>query len=185
MFGNPGQPVVASDAQTARPGSVTPRRAGRCRLARNAQRGCRTTFAEGYPMRALIRGLRRGLERGMTLLEIMIVLAILAIVMGLIVGPPIIERFSDARRQLAEIAVKKYVFEAYPAWVALHPDKDCPATLEELSPFTNGKSTHDPWGGTYTMYCGANLPAGVSGFAVSSPGRDRKHDTSDDIRSWD
>jgi len=123
-------------------------------------------------------------HRGMTLLEIMIVLAILALVMGLLVGPRVLAALDRAKRSTAAIAVKKYADEAYPQWAAAHPDRACPETLDELSPFMNSKDTRDPWGQTYRMYCGAKLPAGAAGLAVSSLGPDGTDQTDDDIKSW-
>jgi prepilin-type N-terminal cleavage/methylation domain-containing protein len=124
-------------------------------------------------------------HRGMTLLEIMIVLAILAIVMGIIVGPSVIARFRDARTHTTRLKLNKYAFEAYPAWSAAHPEKDCPDRLADLSPFMNSDDTNDAWGTSITMLCGVNLPPGAHGFAVVSAGEDHKPGTDDDLHSWD
>lgn len=124
-------------------------------------------------------------HRGMTLLEIMIVLAIIALVMGLVVGPRVMRMFASSKVEIAHDTVRKYAYEAYPSWSAAHPDKACPERLEDLNEYMNNKDTKDPWGGTYKMMCGQNLPAGAKGLAVSSPGEDGKDGTSDDIKSWD
>lgn len=134
-------------------------------------------------LKRLMNGARHS-ERGMTLLEIMIVLAILALVMGLVVGPRVMKMFGESKGDIASATVKKYAYEAYPSWSASHPDKGCPEKLEELNEYMNNKDIKDPWGGTYKMYCGANLPAGAKGLAVSSPGEDGKEGTSDDVKSW-
>lgn len=120
----------------------------------------------------------------MTLLEMMIVLAILALVMGVVIGPAVINKFRDARKQVAAIAVDKYVSEAFPTWVHANPGKVCPENLAALAPYMNKKSLEDPWQHPYRMLCGANLPPEAQGFGVSSDGPDQQPNTEDDIRSW-
>ncbi len=136
-------------------------------------------------MRNGIKKVLAGSQRGMTLLEIMIVLAILALVMGLVVGPRVMKMFGESKVDIAKATVKKYAFEAYPSWSAAHPDKACPEKLEDLNEYMNNKDAKDPWGGTYKMLCGPNLPAGAKGLAVESPGEDGKDGTADDIKSWE
>jgi general secretion pathway protein G len=124
-------------------------------------------------------------QRGMTLLEIMIVLAILALVMGLVVGPKVMSMFSKGKEDVAQMAVKKFAFEAFTEWSAAHPDKGCPEKIEDLSQYMNSKDTKDPWGNQYKMLCGQGLPPGVKGgIAVMSSGPDGKDNTDDDIKSW-
>ncbi len=140
------------------------------------------------PVRALQRCIHRSFHRahrGMTLLEMMIVLAIVALVMGLLVGPRVITMFTKSQSQIATLTAKKFAEEAYPAWAAAHPDKPCPDKLEDLNEFMNNKTTKDPWGNRYKMYCGSSLPPDAKGLAVSSPGKDGKEGTEDDIKSWD
>jgi len=136
-------------------------------------------------MRHGIKKALAGAKRGMTLLEIMIVLAIIALVMGLLVGPAVMKRFGEAKEKTAKMAVKKYAYEAYPQWSAAHPDKGCPDQLTDLNEYMDKQDIKDPWGGTYKMLCGQNLPAGAKGIAVYSPGEDGKDNTPDDIKSWE
>ncbi len=124
-------------------------------------------------------------HRGMTLLEIMIVLAILAIVMGIIVGPRVIGSFIEAKHKTTRLKLGMVAFQAYPAWLAAHPEKDCPDKLADLSPFMNNDDTNDEWGTPITMLCGANLPVNARGLAVISAGEDHKVGTSDDLHSWE
>lgn len=124
-------------------------------------------------------------QRGMTLLEIMIVLAIIALVMGLVVGPKVMKLFGESKVDIARATVRKYAYEAYPSWSAAHPDKACPERLEDLNEYMNNHDAKDPWGGTYKVLCGQNLPAGAKGIAIVSPGEDGKDGTADDIKSWD
>ncbi len=90
--------------------------------------------------------------------------------------------------ETARVTVQKYAFEAYPEWAAAHPDKSCPASLADMSPYmakdTGQDLGKDPWGHAYKMYCGANVPAGARGLAVTSSGPDGKDGTPDDIQSW-
>ena len=84
----------------------------------------------------------------------------------------------------ATMAVRAYAFEAFPKWAASNPSTTCPARLEDLAAFISGADVRDPWGHRYAVYCGATLPTGARGLAVSSSGPDGKEGTSDDIASW-
>ena len=134
--------------------------------------------------RRLTRALHRA-HRGMTLLEIMIVLAILALVMGLLIGPRVMDALRKAHERVARLTVNKYVNEAYPPWALAYPGKPCPDKLDELNEFMNSKDTKDPWGNSYKLYCGSNLPPAAQRLAVSSLGEDGKENTADDIKSWE
>lgn len=125
-----------------------------------------------------------GAERGMTLIEIMIVLAILALVMGLLVGPRVMEIFGKSKEDIAKLAVKKLANEAFPQWLAQHPERACPDKVEDLSDLTDKKDSKDPWGNRYRMRCPPDLPSGAKRIAIVSPGQDGKEGTDDDIRSW-
>jgi prepilin-type N-terminal cleavage/methylation domain-containing protein len=126
-------------------------------------------------------------QRGMTLLEIMIVLAILALVMGLLVGPKVMKMFAGSKVDITKLKLKKYAYEAYPAWAAAHPDKQCPANISDLNEFMNDeKNSNDAWEHPIKMMCGPNMPAGArGGLAVMSAGEDGKEGTEDDLKSWE
>ncbi len=94
------------------------------------------------------------------------------------------KKFDDSKAKIAENDVKKIAFELYPQWAVAHPDKACPASLADLGEYTPDKSFKDPWGNSYVMMCGPNLPAGAKGLAARSNGPDGKPDTADDIKSW-
>ncbi|HET9619721.1 MAG TPA: prepilin-type N-terminal cleavage/methylation domain-containing protein [Kofleriaceae bacterium] len=132
----------------------------------------------------LARSLRRA-QRGMTLLEIMIVLAILALVMGLLVGPRVMKMFGESRVDTTKLKLRKYAFEAYPAWQAAHPDKGCPGQLSELNEYMNNDDSNDSWGKPMKMLCGSNLPPGAKGIGIVSAGADNKEGTEDDLKSWE
>ncbi len=129
-------------------------------------------------------------QRGMTLLEIMIVLAILALVMGLIVGPRVMAMFADSKVKLTAIKVKKLSDEAFPQWSMNNTGKACPEKLADLNQYMNDQSAtaiNDAWGKPLKMFCGQNMPAGVTGgFAVMSFGENGNDENGagDDVVSW-
>ncbi|MEZ4368306.1 MAG: prepilin-type N-terminal cleavage/methylation domain-containing protein [Kofleriaceae bacterium] len=130
-------------------------------------------------------------EAGMTLLEIMIVLAILALVMGILIGPRVMEMFSDSKVDTAKMAVRKLSSEGYAYWSRKNPSKSCPESVESLGEEIDMKADKekkqllDAWGNRYVMMCGQSLPPGARGLAILSLGPDGKQGTDDDIRSWD
>lgn len=92
---------------------------------------------------------------------------------------------ADPKVDETKVVAQKLAFEAYPQWAMAHPDKACPAKLGELLEYIDRKDIKDAWKHDFKMFCGANLPKGVKGFAVQSAGADGKLDTKDDIKSWD
>lgn len=78
------------------------------------------------------------------------------------------------------VLVRSLAFEAFPSWVANHPDLECPTTIADL-----GGATKDAWGTDLQMICGTGMPAGATGIAIRSAGPDLKLDTSDDVKSWE
>lgn len=95
-----------------------------------------------------------------------------------------IKHFEQSKIQLASIQVRQLAMEAFPIWARSHPEKTCPASLDELKDFTNMQELVDPWKHPLRMLCGADLPAGARGLAVYSLGADGQDGTSDDIKSW-
>lgn len=89
-----------------------------------------------------------------------------------------------SKAELAKVKARKYALEAYPHWLAAHPDKACPDKLEELNEYMTDNDTLDPWGRPYRMMCGPTM-AGAKGIAVISAGEDGKGGTADDIKSWE
>jgi len=98
--------------------------------------------------------------------------------------PHAAQMMGASKAELAKLKAKKYAVEAYPQWSAAHPDKACPAKLEELNEYMSDHDTLDPWGRPYRMMCGPTL-AGAKGLAVISAGEDGKGGTADDIKSWE
>lgn len=124
-------------------------------------------------------------QAGMTLLEILIVLAIIALVMGFLFGPRLMEMFGESKEELGKSMVQRLATESYARWSMDNPGKSCPTDVGEVAKYSNDKEGKDPWGHAMLLYCGENMPEGVSGFGVVSMGPDGKLDTKDDIKSWE
>jgi hypothetical protein len=96
-------------------------------------------------------------------------------------------KFQKEKVDIARLQVKQLANAAYPQWSMSHPDKECPAALDELAEYTSnaGKPFVDPWGQPLSWACGPSLPPGARGLAAWSSGPDKKRDTPDDVRSWE
>lgn len=75
--------------------------------------------------------------------------------------------------------VKKFAFEAFPQWAAVHHMDSCPASLNELRQHANRALPIDAWGNQLEMKCGP----WIRGIYVRSAGEDGRFDTADDITS--
>jgi general secretion pathway protein G len=127
----------------------------------------------------------RQVQAGMTLIEIMIVLAIIALVMGLLVGPAIIGKLDQAKKDTAR-AMTKQIEAARSRWL-VSSEKECPDGLDDLKQELGrrkGDTIKDPWGHEYVLKCGDQAPEECDGFCVLSIGKDGKEGTEDDIKSW-
>lgn len=93
--------------------------------------------------------------------------------------------FNPAKEDSAVLTIKKLASSAFREWSRAHPGSPCPARIDELAPYVEGKVVQDPWGHPYRLYCGASLPAGIdAAIAVASDGSDGQPNTADDVRSW-
>jgi type II secretion system (T2SS) protein G len=95
------------------------------------------------------------------------------------------DKLQESKRNLAKVAANKIAVEAYPSWSMAHPDKQCPAKIDELAEYLGDKMLVDPWGHPYRFYCGPAAPPGVKGAGAMSLGPDGEEGTADDIKSWD
>lgn len=119
---------------------------------------------------------RRGKKRGVTLVEVLIVLAIMALISGsavFLVFPALAEAKYDTAVLSAQTVRKA---------AELHLNIDgadgCP-TVDDLvnsRKLEKGK-TNDPWGTPFKIECKEG-----SEIRVSSPGKDKKEGTPDDVR---
>lgn len=80
--------------------------------------------------------------------------------------------------------VSQIAFEAFTHWALKNVDKECPASLQELTPYLANPTLQDPWGNELVMACGDSSPAAAP-FGVLSVGPDGKPGSADDIRSWE
>ena len=87
-------------------------------------------------------------------------------------------------REQAVLEVKRFAYEAYPAWARAHPEKACPTKVDELIEYATPSTRDDPWGNPYYMLCGTKLPPSARGIAIYSFGADGEDDTADDVLSW-
>ncbi len=87
--------------------------------------------------------------------------------------------YSESKTDIAHATVKKYAYEAFPAWRRVHPDASCPEQLDELNAFMNNKDIRDPWGGAYRHVCVPAKPR----LVVVSAGEDGTFGTDDDVWS--
>ncbi|NVB77343.1 MAG: hypothetical protein HOV81_03025 [Kofleriaceae bacterium] len=83
----------------------------------------------------------------------------------------------ESKADIAKATVKKYTYEAYPAWFEQHPEMTCPASLDELDDCLAARHIRDRWGRNYVWSCSR------AGMLVSSAGKDGRIRTADDIRS--
>jgi len=92
--------------------------------------------------------------------------------------------FDRAKVDMAQHDEQKLVYEGYPLWAQQHAEEQCPKSVDELADNTSVLGSTDPWGHSYKMFCGANLPPGAKGVAILSLGPDGVEGTDDDIKSW-
>jgi hypothetical protein len=85
-----------------------------------------------------------------------------------------------SKAELAARGTQRIAFDAFPAWLADHPD-GCPSP-SELEPYL-GDPLVDPWGTPYHVQCVRDDRA--TRLLVHSYGEDRHPDTPDDIWSDD
>ena len=85
----------------------------------------------------------------------------------------------EATRLEARTETRRYALEAFPSWVAAHPDRLCPQSIDELNIYIGRNDSRDIYGGSYEMSCGE----GGVGITVSSRGPDGVANTDDDVRS--
>jgi hypothetical protein len=103
--------------------------------------------------------------------------------MGLLIGPKVMEMFSESKDETAKMAVRKLASEGATHYTRHNPSKACPDNVEQLGqeidmkPDPKSKKLLDAWGSPYVMFCGANLPPGARGIAVMSLGPDQKQGT--------
>ena len=97
---------------------------------------------------------------------------------------PVASAFAEARVETARLQLLQVSQEAYPLWALGQPEKECPASLDDLVAYVAQRKLQDPWGHPLVMHC-QDRPPGEDRFGVSSRGPDGQPDTADDLHSWD
>lgn len=114
--------------------------------------------------------------RGVTLIEVLVVVAIMTLIAAA-VGVPAYIHYDQTKDRVALSGAREVRKAVKLYWVATG-DARCPS-LQELTTaqFLDEDSPHrDPWGSPWRIDCdGARV-------SVHSAGRDRRHDTEDDVR---
>lgn len=123
-------------------------------------------------------------ELGMTLIEIVLVLAIIGVVMGILFGPALLDMFRGGKESATKILVDKFAGQGYVQW-QLQSGENCPNSLDDVAKYVGKKDAKDPYKTPMQMVCGEDAPEDANGFGVVSAGPDKKHGTSDDIKSWE
>ena len=118
--------------------------------------------------------LARAAARGVTLVEVLIVVAIMAMIAtGVTVA--VIPKFIESQNKSADMNARE-VRLAAARWRAVRSDQ-CPSVAQLVADkeIDSASKTEDPWGSPYEITCGDDE------IFVSSPGRDKKKGTPDDI----
>ena len=75
------------------------------------------------------------------------------------------------------LTTRRYMDEAFPAFRAAKPARECPVALIELNAWMNHRDTLDPWGTSYAMVCAGRH------LVIDSAGADAVFDSADDVWS--
>ena len=90
---------------------------------------------------------------------------------------------SPSKRDVAQALASRFVVEAYAIWLVAHHDEGCPASIDELVPYTNAMTADDPWGRPFEMRCWIDSAPWRVRLAVTSLGEDGQRGTEDDLTS--
>jgi hypothetical protein len=85
-----------------------------------------------------------------------------------------------SKADVTALTVRRFAFEAFPQWAAVHHMNSCPSSLDELRELAS-TSPIDAWGNPLEMRCGPL----IRGIYVRSAGEDGQFETPDDITSND
>lgn len=108
------------------------------------------------------------------MIEVSAVVALIAVIMG--AGMLLFKPHVDAEQNRAALQTAERIRDAALAWKSQN-STGCPtlSRLEMDHALPRTSRTDDPWGQRFRVSCSQ------SGIVVSSPGRDRKPNTADDI----
>jgi general secretion pathway protein G len=127
------------------------------------------------PHRPLLRRPRRACHRGVTLIEVLIVVSILSLLSaGVAAAVVVVDQ--KARRDLAAKDAQSLRTLAM-QWRSATASSECPtiARLRQDRILDRSSRARDPWGSAFAIRCDDDE------IVVTSPGKDRKEGTDDDI----
>src|SRR5262245_2515138 len=101
------------------------------------------------------------------------VLASVCMAVKVLVGRRVICCPHRSKADTTKILLRKYAYEAYPAWSVHHPDQECPRSLRDLDDYMNSNDSGDSWGSPLWFRCDGGR------FQVMSAGEDRRFGTDD------
>lgn len=127
------------------------------------------------PARGRVGRIARAAARGVTLIEVLIVVAIMSMLAaGVTVA--VLPKFREAAIKNTETNARA-IRNAIQRWRGLRGGADCP-TISQLvqdKEIDSASKTDDEWGSAFKIVCTEDE------VVVSSPGPDKKDNTSDDI----
>jgi general secretion pathway protein G len=117
----------------------------------------------------------RSAARGVTLVEVLIVVAIMSLIATTVVVA-VIPKFQKAQEDTALNSARE-IRNAATRWRATRGGDECPSISQLVADkeIDTASKTDDPWGSTYKIVCSPDE------ITVSSPGRDKREGTQDDL----
>ncbi len=127
------------------------------------------------PESAVWRKAARTTMRGVTLVEVLIVVAIMSLIATTVVVA-VIPKFQHAQDETA-LASAREIRNAVIRWRATRGGDECPtvAQLRSDKEIDTASKVDDPWSSPFKIACGDDE------ITVTSPGRDKKEGTADDL----
>jgi general secretion pathway protein G len=137
-----------------------------------------TTYERLSPTLLSNEGIRRAVRaaaRGVTLVEVLIVVAIMSLIATTVVVA-VIPKFQKAQEDTALNSARE-IRNAVVRWRATRGGDQCPTVSQLVSDkeIDTASKIDDPWGSQFKIVCGEDE------VTVSSPGRDKKEGSADDL----
>jgi len=122
-----------------------------------------------------IRRAVRAAARGVTLVEVLIVVAIMSLIATTVVVA-VIPKFQKAQEDTALNSARE-IRNAVVRWRATRGGDQCPTVSQLVTDkeIDTASKVDDPWGSPFKIVCGDDE------VTVSSPGRDKKEGSGDDL----
>ena len=133
------------------------------------------TLAPTLTSNERIRWAVRTVARGVTLVEVLIVVAIMSLIATTVVVA-VIPKFQKAQEDTALNSARE-IRNAVVRWRATRGGDQCPTVSQLVTDkeIDTASKVDDPWGSPFKIVCGDDE------VTVSSPGRDKKEGSTDDL----